>query len=106
MEPSNKESARLVEHLLSTLDADEETTSEELWMEEAERRHADYRAGRIASKTAEQILREPGTKLTSTAFLGPAEAEMVGAAEFYESQGSGLGKDFLDEVQRSVERIT
>ena len=31
---------------------------------------------------------------------------MVGAAEFYESQGSGLGKDFLDEVQRSVELIT
>jgi hypothetical protein len=63
MEPSNKESARLVEHLLATLDADEETTSEELWVEEAERWHADYRAGKIASKTAERIFTEARNKI-------------------------------------------
>ena len=63
MEPSNKESARLVKHLLSTLDADEETTSEELWMEEAERWYADYRAGKIASKTAERIFTEVRNKI-------------------------------------------
>ena len=36
-ELSSKERSRLVEHLLATLDMDEETASEELWMEEAER---------------------------------------------------------------------
>lgn len=63
MELSSKERARLVEHLLATRDADEETASEELWMEEAERRHADYRAGKIASKTAEQIFTGAQNKL-------------------------------------------
>jgi putative addiction module component (TIGR02574 family) len=63
MEPSNKERANVVEHLLATLDADEKTASEELWMEEAEHRHADYRAGKIASKTAEQIFTGAQNKL-------------------------------------------
>ena len=63
MELSSKERARLVEHLLATRDADEETASEELWMEEAERRHADYRAGKLASATAERVFTEAKNKL-------------------------------------------
>ena len=35
-------------------------------------------------------------------FLLPAEEEMTEASVFYESATSGLGADFLDEVQRVV----
>jgi plasmid stabilization system protein ParE len=44
--------------------------------------------------------------MISVAFLPPAEEEMVAAAQFYESRSHGLGADFLDEVQRSVESIS
>ena len=44
--------------------------------------------------------------MISAAFLPPAEEEMVAAAQFYETRSHGLGADFLDEVQRSVEAIS
>jgi len=40
------------------------------------------------------------------AFLPPAEEEMVAAARFYEARSHGLGAEFLDEVERSVEAIS
>lgn len=38
-------------------------------------------------------------------FLTPAFAEIREAAEFYENRVSGLGADFLDEVDAAIERI-
>jgi plasmid stabilization system protein ParE len=38
-------------------------------------------------------------------FLSPAEAEMTEAALFYEAASSGLGNDFLDDVQQAMGRL-
>lgn len=38
-------------------------------------------------------------------FLTPAEIEMTEASNFYEAASSGLGSEFLDEVQRVIELI-
>lgn len=38
-------------------------------------------------------------------FLPEAEQEMIFAAEYYEAQASGLGVDYLSEVERSVQAI-
>jgi hypothetical protein len=38
-------------------------------------------------------------------FLTPALAEIREAAEFYENRVSGLGADFLDEVDSAMVRI-
>ena len=38
-------------------------------------------------------------------FLHPAEEEMAEASLFYEGASSGLGNDFLDDVQRIIERL-
>jgi plasmid stabilization system protein ParE len=38
-------------------------------------------------------------------FLTPAEIEMTEASIFYEAATSGLGADFLDEVQRIIDII-
>ncbi len=38
-------------------------------------------------------------------FLTPAEIEMTEAAAFYESASSGLGNEFLDEVQRVIDLV-
>lgn len=39
-------------------------------------------------------------------FLPEAEAEMYEAAKYYESQASGLGIDYLSEVERAVASIS
>ena len=38
-------------------------------------------------------------------FLSPAEEEMTEAALFYESRSARLGRDFLDDVQQSINRL-
>ncbi|MCP5543339.1 MAG: type II toxin-antitoxin system RelE/ParE family toxin [Akkermansiaceae bacterium] len=38
-------------------------------------------------------------------FLTPALAEIREAAEFYEDRVSGLGADFLDEVDAAIDRM-
>ncbi len=38
-------------------------------------------------------------------FLSPALAEIGESAEFYEERVSGLGADFLDEVDAAIDRI-
>jgi plasmid stabilization system protein ParE len=38
-------------------------------------------------------------------FLSDAEEEMYEAAKYYESQASGLGRDYLSEVERAVTSI-
>ena len=44
--------------------------------------------------------------MTAYRFLSPAEEEMTEAAMFYESRSGGLGSDFLDDVQRAVDRLS
>ena len=43
--------------------------------------------------------------MTRIVFLVPAEEEMLEAAEYYESQRRGLGRAFLAEIHRTVDRI-
>jgi plasmid stabilization system protein ParE len=38
-------------------------------------------------------------------FLPDAEQEMLQAAVYYESQSSGLGRDYLSEVERAVQAV-
>ena len=63
MELPPQERAILVERLLATLDAGEDTDVEELWLQEAEKRYAEYRAGKIASRPAEQVIEEARQRL-------------------------------------------
>jgi putative addiction module component (TIGR02574 family) len=53
-----KERALLAERLLATLDTGDDIEVEELWLQEAERRYQEYRAGRIASKPAKQVFED------------------------------------------------
>ncbi len=55
---SPRERALLVEHLLAPLDPGEDVEAEEFWLQEAERRYQEYRAGVIASKPAEQVFED------------------------------------------------
>ncbi|MBM4053183.1 MAG: type II toxin-antitoxin system RelE/ParE family toxin [Planctomycetes bacterium] len=43
--------------------------------------------------------------MTRIVFVDPARDEMIEAAEYYENQSTGLGKDFIAEVQHTVNRI-
>lgn len=38
-------------------------------------------------------------------FLPPAEEEMTEAAFFYEANSTGLGSDFLDDLQRAIDAV-
>jgi len=38
-------------------------------------------------------------------FLSPAQQDLADAVDYYEQAVSGLGLDFLDEIERSVQRI-
>ena len=43
--------------------------------------------------------------MTKVVFLPEAETEMLEAAKFYESQASGLGIDYISEVEHAVRAI-
>jgi len=53
-----KERARLAERLLESLDGVSEEEIRELWLDEAERRIREYRAGRTAAVVSDQVFRE------------------------------------------------
>lgn len=38
-------------------------------------------------------------------FLQPANEEMLAGAKYYERQASGLGRDFLDEIEHVLSRL-
>jgi hypothetical protein len=46
----------LAEHLIASLDNVDETENEQVWAEEAERRYAAYKNGRIASRPMRDVL--------------------------------------------------
>jgi putative addiction module component (TIGR02574 family) len=53
-----KERARLAEHLIASLDQTDDTETERLWLEEAERRYNGYKAGHISTRPAKDVLRD------------------------------------------------
>lgn len=53
-----KERARLAERLLESLDGVSEEEIQELWLDEAEHRINEYRAGKLEAVVADQIFRE------------------------------------------------
>ena len=53
-----RERALLAEHLISSLDVDDDPEAERLWIEEAERRYREYKQGGVKGKPAEMVLRE------------------------------------------------
>ena len=63
MQLSRQERALLAERLLTTLDLGEDVDAEELWLQEAERRYQEYRAGRLASKSAAQVFEDAKKRL-------------------------------------------
>jgi len=44
--------------------------------------------------------------MTPYRFLSPAKEEMSDAALFYETASNGLGNDFLDDVQRTIDILS
>jgi putative addiction module component (TIGR02574 family) len=57
-----RERALLAEHLIGSLDTDEDPEAKRLWIEEAERRYKEYKEGRVKAKPSEMVLREAQAK--------------------------------------------
>lgn len=57
------ERAMLAEHLIQSLEGEEDADAERLWIEEAERRYMEYKQGRVKAKPAELVLKEAYSKL-------------------------------------------
>jgi len=60
---SSHERALLVEHLIGSLEPDEDPEAERSWIEEAERRYQDYKAGKVITIPAEQVFKDARLKL-------------------------------------------
>jgi len=43
--------------------------------------------------------------MTAIVFLPPAQEEMTAAAQYYQTQSTGLGTEFLAEVERTIAAI-
>jgi len=63
MQLPSQERALLAEHLIASLDAQEDADVEELWLQEAERRYQAYREGKLKAKPAAQTLHDAANKL-------------------------------------------
>ena len=61
---SSHERALLVEHLIGSLEPDDDPDAERSWIEEAERRYQDFKAGRVKTIPADQVFKNARTKLT------------------------------------------
>jgi len=64
MDLHQSDRALLVEHLLSTLDMDEDVDAEKLWLHEAEKRYRDYRSGKIGARAADIVFQEARKRVT------------------------------------------
>lgn len=60
---NSHERALLVEHLIGSLEPDEDPEAERSWIEEAERRYQDYKAGKVKAIPAEQVFKDARMKL-------------------------------------------
>ena len=59
----SRERAQLAEHLISSLDEEEDPEAEKLWIEEAERRYREYKEGKVKAKPSELVFKEARSKL-------------------------------------------
>jgi putative addiction module component (TIGR02574 family) len=57
------ERAQLAEHLISSLDEEEDQEAEKLWIEEAEKRYREYKEGKVKAKSSDIVFREARSKL-------------------------------------------
>jgi len=57
------ERAQLAEHLINSLDKEEDPQAEMLWLEEAERRYQKYKEGKAKVKQAGSVFKEARSKL-------------------------------------------
>ena len=60
---SPHERALLVEHLIGSLEPDDDPDAERSWIDEAERRYQEYKAGRVKTIPAEQVFKNARAKL-------------------------------------------
>jgi putative addiction module component (TIGR02574 family) len=60
---SSHERALLVEHLIGSLEPDDDPDAERQWIEEAERRYQEYKTGKAKTKPAEQVFKDARMKL-------------------------------------------
>jgi len=60
---SSHERAQLAEHLIHSLDVEEDPEAEKLWIEEAERRYREYKEGKVKGKSADLVFKEARSKL-------------------------------------------
>lgn len=59
----SRERAQLAEHLISSLDEEEDPEAEKLWIEEAERRYREYKEGKVKAKPSDLVFKEARSKL-------------------------------------------
>ncbi|KFD41159.1 hypothetical protein HX99_05660 [Peptococcaceae bacterium SCADC1_2_3] len=57
------ERAQLAEHLINSLDEEEDREIERLWLEEAERRYQEYKESKVKTRPAELVFKEARLKL-------------------------------------------
>jgi putative addiction module component (TIGR02574 family) len=57
------ERALLAEHLISSLEGEEDAEAERLWINEAERRYREYKEGKVKARPAAQVFKEAFSKL-------------------------------------------
>lgn len=60
---SSHERALLAEHLIHSLDEEEDLETERLWIEEAERRYREYKQGKVKAKPADVVFKEARSRL-------------------------------------------
>jgi putative addiction module component (TIGR02574 family) len=58
-----KERARLAQRLISSLDPEVDADVERLWLQEAERRLGELKAGKVAGLPAEKVIRKARSAL-------------------------------------------
>jgi putative addiction module component (TIGR02574 family) len=58
-----RERARLAQRLISSLDPDMDANVDKLWLQEAERRLAELKSGKVAGIPAEKVLRKARSAL-------------------------------------------
>jgi putative addiction module component (TIGR02574 family) len=58
-----RERARLAQHLISSLDQEANPDVDRLWLQEAERRLRELKAGRVAGIPAEKVVRKARSTL-------------------------------------------
>ena len=58
-----QERAILAEHIIRSLDDEEDPEAEQLWIAEAERRYKEYKEGKVKGRAASLVFKEARSKL-------------------------------------------